>query len=117
MTEPWHQPIHSSLCNLATRQIAELAELGWCQEAYDGQHLVYEDWNKGVWDHKWTFARGPCDHCRSVGLAIRAGSSTICKACLTQYPQVPWHPTGIVHPKWMTFVYHSTTCPTHEPSD
>jgi hypothetical protein len=78
------------------------------------QRLVYADWNEGVWTHRWTFSdNANCAHCHSDALCITAGKTSFCKTCLTQFPNVPWHPTGEIRAKWAVFLNHSLTCLIH----
>jgi hypothetical protein len=68
---------------------------------------VFNQWNLDLSIfHKWALLEDRCLLCSSVGPCIVADSKAVCMLCLTEFPQVPWHPTGAVRAKFETLLAH-----------
>lgn len=79
-------------------EIATLEAAGWYQEHYRLHSKRFFSWNDGVWSGKWQLVRDRCALCNSVDQAIQVNDVSLCLPCLSEYPNVPWHPTGSVRP-------------------
>lgn len=55
----------------------------------------------------------PCALCASVEPSVSVKDTTVCLKCLSEYPLVAWHPTGMVRPKTEKFILHAMECDKH----
>jgi len=104
-----------AFCRQFNQQIAALEALGWYQEHYALLRTQYQDWNDGVWDHRWIFSIGICVHCHSKNPSVTVNDTSFCLDCLDQYPDISWHPTGSVRAGVPNLVQHAQTCDQHFP--
>ena len=83
---------------------------GWNPEAAD---LQYFDWNYGVWQHRWLIVSSVCSRCGKTQEGVLVARTMVCLPCLTEYPNLPWHPTGAVVPSVRAFLTHAMSCDQH----
>ena len=101
------------MCLPTTREVDALEHLGFYQETYRALDQRFRDWNYGVWQHRWTLVKADCALCGSHNPSVRVNQTALCFKCLTEYPNVPWHPTGGIRPKAQTFLEHANECDQH----
>lgn len=95
-------------------QIAALEAKGFYLETYSERERFFADWNMGVLEHRWHLNKWcPCALCGSTEIVVRVNDTAVCLACLSEFPLVPWHPTGAVRPKTTAFINHALNCTLH----